>query len=136
MTTYYDVWWEKQGWWWEDGSKIFHTPSPNVAKGTAMAANQANERKYKGQKVAGIPCWEVRVIGEDGLPVPNRPPDEANDSMAEALGLGHFKSTPESRPCVMCGKPALGWTFAYVKGWMCERHMEMRVCCLSEKEEP
>ena len=130
MTTYYGVW-SGQEWWGGAGvSGLFRTTEIAVANAQALAANFAvRVNQYSGVH------WEVRAIGEDGLPVPNQPPDEANDSMAEALGLRHFESIPEDRWCAMCSKPAMEYVDVHVKGWMCDDHKVVKLGCVPKDDE-
>lgn len=66
MTTYYGVWSGEEWWGGVGGSGLFRTTEIAVANAQALAANFAvRVNQYSGVH------WEVRAIGEDGLPVEN-----------------------------------------------------------------
>lgn len=69
MTTYYGVWSEKGNEWWTIGGGVFHTTVPGLAKAQAVFAN-AQWKRNMGRSKRRDEHWEVRAIGEDGLPKP------------------------------------------------------------------
>jgi len=118
MTTYYGVWSGSE--WWYKGPEIFHTTTIGLARAQAMVANRQFEAGGWDER------FEVRAIGEDGLPV---------KSITELFEVNRASHQCAMADCAMCGKPAKEWVDVRIKGWMCEQHSHVSVGCLSEKEE-
>ena len=66
MTTYYGVWSGEE--WWNIGNELFHTTMVGLANAQAMVVNAMWKRNMMHSR-RRHELWEVRAIGEDGLPV-------------------------------------------------------------------
>ena len=70
MTTHYGVWSDEAEEWWNVGNGVFHTMMMGLAKAQAMVT-RAIWKKVVGERMGWH--WEVRAIGEDGLPASEPP---------------------------------------------------------------
>ena len=88
MTTYYGVWLDWSGRdgpkWWQSKGELFHTPLLGIARAQAMVANAA-WRSGPAYGTRKDEHWEVRTIGEDGLPEPGPLTEEQ-----QAWGASYF----------------------------------------------
>ena len=88
MIKHYDVWADGKNWgirpggeWWQNNGVFFYTVAIGVASAQAKVSNMLRE------PCGHTTCWKSYEVGEDGLPILDRP----------------------GYNCIVCGKPATTW---------------------------